>query len=214
MLKGKVSIVFYDLTTLYFESADEDGLRKTGYSKDGRFQHPQIYLGLLVGLNGYPIGYDIFQGNISEGHTLIPTLEKFQRRFRLSKPIVVADAGLLSSDNITLLEQRHYQYILGARIKNETEVIKDKLLQAKLPDGQHTIIKKQGNQRLIVAYSDKRAVHDEANRKRGLMRLEKNLKAGRLTKSHINNKGYNKYLKLTGEVKIEIDYEKFRQDKK
>ena len=214
VLKGEVSIVFYDLTTLYFESADEDDLRKTGYSKDGKYQHPQIYLGLLVGLNGYPIGYDIFQGNISEGHTLIPTLRKFERRFGLSKPIVVADAGLLSGDNIILLEQCGYQYILGARIKNEAVVIKDQLLQAKLRDGQHLIIKRQNYQRLIVAYSDKRATKDEHNRKRGLIRLEKNLKAGRLTKSHINNKGYNKYLKLTGDVQIEIDYNKFKEDKK
>ena len=66
ILKGKISIVFYDMTTLYFEASDEDDLRKTGFSKDGKSQSPQIFLGLLVGLGGYAIGYDIFEGNIYE----------------------------------------------------------------------------------------------------------------------------------------------------
>ncbi|MGB4666041.1 MAG: transposase, partial [Bacteroidales bacterium] len=72
VLGGKVSVVFYDLTTLHFETSDEDDLRKIGFSKDGKHQCPQIYLGLLVGMGGYAIGYDIFEGNIYEGHTLIP----------------------------------------------------------------------------------------------------------------------------------------------
>ena len=66
-----ISVVFYDMTTLYFEASDEDDLRKTGFNKDGKHQCPQIYIGLLVGLGGYTIGYDIFEGNIYEGHTLI-----------------------------------------------------------------------------------------------------------------------------------------------
>jgi len=73
---GRIAVVFYDMTTLYFEAEDEDDMRKIGFSKDGKFQHPQIMLGLLVGKNGYPIGYDVFEGNAFEGHTLIPTLEK------------------------------------------------------------------------------------------------------------------------------------------
>src|ERR1700730_2581606 len=117
LLGGNISIVFYDMTTLYFEASDEDDLRKTGFSKDGKHQHPQIYLGLLVGLNGYAIGYDIFEGSIYEGHTLLPFLEKIGAKFNLDKPIVVADAGLLSNDNIQALEEKNYEYIIGARLK-------------------------------------------------------------------------------------------------
>ncbi|HBK81980.1 MAG TPA: transposase, partial [Flavobacterium sp.] len=69
VLNNDISIVFYDMTTLYFEASDEDDLRKTGFSKDGKHSNPQIYLGLLVGLGGYTIGYDIFEGTIYEGHT-------------------------------------------------------------------------------------------------------------------------------------------------
>jgi len=212
VLGGNISIVFYDMTTLYFEAGDEDDLRKTGFSKDGKHQHPQIYLGLLVGLGGYAIGYDIFEGSVYEGHTLIPFLEKISRRFELEKPIVVADAGLLSNENIAALEQQQYQYIIGARLKNESQKVKKQLTEKQWTDGEILKLKK-GTQALYVAYTSNRAAKDEHNRKRGLQRLEKQIKAGKLTKSNINNKGYNKYLKMQGDVTIEIDYEKYHVDK-
>jgi transposase len=213
VLQGNISIVFYDMTTLYFEASDEDDLRKTGFSKDGKPQNPQIYIGLLVGLGGYAIGYDIFEGNIYEGHTLIPFIEKISEKFKLNQPIVVADAGLLSNDNIKALEQKGYEYIIGARLKNEPDNVKKQILENQFSEGQIIRINKDGRIRLIVSYATNRAIKDEHNRMRGLQRLEKQVKAGKLTKSSINNKGYNKYLRLLGDVTIEIDYEKFNQDK-
>jgi transposase len=212
VLDAKISIVFYDMTTLYFEASDEDDLRKAGFSKDGKHQNPQIFLGLLVGLGGYAIGYDIFEGNIYEGHTLIPFIEKIAAKFNLEKPIVVADSGLLSKDNIIALDEKNYEYIIGARLKNESEKIKQQILDKKLIDGDIVKIKRSANTRLIVAYANNRAAKDQHNRKRGLQRLEKQIKSGKLTKSSINNKGYNKYLKLEGKISIKIDYEKFSQD--
>jgi len=214
LLDGKIGVVFYDMTTIYFESSQPDDFRETGFSKDGKHQHPQIYLGLLVGKDGYPIGYDVFEGSIYEGHTLIPVIDKFERRFNLDKPIVVADAGLLSSKNILALIEKGYSFIIGARIKNEKEQIKTKITQLSLEDGQIFKITKPDNTTLFISYSEKRAKKDESNRERGLKRLEKSLKAGRLTKSNINNRGYNKYLKLKGELQIEIDYEKYKIDAK
>ena len=213
VLEGQVSIVFYDMTTLYFESEDEDDLRKTGFSKEGKHQQPQIYLGLLVGLGGYAIGYEIYEGNIYEGHTLIPVLQKFEQRFNLSRPIVVADAGLLSKENIALLIQHQYCYILGARIKNESHAVKQQVLSLSINDGEHSCIVKQDGTRLIISYSEKRAIKDEHNRKRGLKKLEKSIRSHNLTKSQINNRGYNKYLKLKGNIEVEIDYDKFEKDK-
>ena len=213
LLNGRIGIVFYDMTTIYFESSQPDELRVTGFSKDGKHQHPQIFLGLLVGKNGYPIGYDIFEGGIYEGHTLIPVLEKFEKRFDFEKPIVVADAGLLSNDNITALQDNGYGYILGARLKNESQGIKDKILAEEWTDG-HTIRLKKGKQQhLVISYSETRAAKDLHNRERGLARLENSLKRGKLTKANINSRGYNKYLKLTGDVSIEIDYSKFNNDR-
>lgn len=212
ILGDNISVVFYDMTTLYFEASDEDDLRKTGFSKDGKHSNPQIFLGLLVGLGGYAIGYDIFEGNIYEGHTLIPFIEAISKKFNLEKPIVIADSGLLSKDNIEALEQENYQYILGAKIKNETATIKEKILKTKFKDGQIKSITKDDVNRVIISYSDKRARKDAHNRERGIKRLEKRIKSGKLTKSSINNRGYNKYLKLEGEVLIEIDYDKYNKD--
>jgi len=212
LLNGRIGVVFYDMTTIYFESSQPDELRMTGFSKDGKHQLPQIFLGLLVGQNGYPIGYDIFEGGIYEGHTLIPVLEKFEKRFDFEKPVVVADAGLLSKDNISALQDNEYGFILGARIKNESKSIKEKIIATEWKDG-HTIrLKKDKRQYLVVSYSESRAAKDLHNRERGLNRLEKSLKRGKLTKANINNRGYNKYLKLTGAVNIEIDYTKFKND--
>lgn len=214
VLDGNISVVFYDMTTLYFEASDEDDLRKTGFSKDGKHENPQIFIGLLVGLGGYAIGYDIFEGNIYEGHTLIPFIEKISAKFNLNMPIIIADAGLLSNDNIKALDSMEYEYIIGGRLKNESNTMKSQILEHEYFDGTIKSYTKNDNTRLIVHYSKSRATKDAYNRKRGLTRLEKQIKAGKLTKSSINNKGYNKYLRLTGEVSIEIDYEKYRNDNK
>ena len=212
LLGGKIGVVFYDMTTIYFESSQPDELRETGFSKDGKHHLPQIYLGLLVGTDGYPIGYDIFEGGIYEGHTLIPVIEKFESRFKLDKPIVVADAGLLSATNIQALSKKGYQFIIGARIKNEKQAIKEQILQLSLKEDYVNKIIKPDNTTLFISYSAGRAKKDLKNRERGLKRLEKSLKTGKLTKSNINNRGYNKYLRLKGEISVEIDYEKFTHD--
>jgi len=219
ILKGEISIVFYDMTTLYFEASDEDDLRKTGFSKDGKHNKPQIVIGLLVGLNGYAIGYDIFEGNTYEGHTLIPFLKKMQRKFDINKPVVIADSGILSNDNLQALEDNVYQYIIGARLKNESKSIQDKIITHKYDQGSFYVLNKKvkienqtRTRRLIVHYSEERARKDAYNRKKGLERLEKRLKTGKLTKSNINNRGYNKYLEITGDVTISIDYKKYEND--
>lgn len=109
------------------------------------------------------------------------------------------------------LKENGYEYILGARLKSEPEGLK-KILQTTFTDGSTISLVKSDDTRLIVNYSSVRATKDEYNRRRGLMRLEKQIKSGRLTKSHINKRGYNKYLRLTGEITIDIDYEKYNYD--
>jgi transposase len=211
ILQGNVGVVFYDMTTLYFESSEEDDYRITGFSKDGKHQQPQIMIGLLISSQGYPIGYQIFEGNTSETNTLIPVLEAFQKKFVLDKPIIIADAALLSQKNIDALRAENYEYILGGRLKNESEAIKNKVLHLAVEEGKPREITSP-NGRLIITYSSKRAHNDKKNREKGLRRLEKKVKSGKLSKKHINNRGYNKYLKLIGKVKISIDYEKFESD--
>jgi len=205
ILNNKISIVFYDVTTLYFEAEQEDELRKTGFSKDGKHQHPQIVLGLLVSIGGYPLVYDIFEGNKFEGHTMLPVIESFKSKYKLDKLVVVADSGLMSAANIDELQSKGYEYILGARIKNEKQHIQEKILALALKNGESSIVHKDQNSKIIISYSDKRAAKDKHNRQRGLQKLEKQIRSGKLTKANINNRGYNKYLKLEGKVEISID---------
>ena len=215
-LGGNIAVVFYDMTTLYFEAEEEDDLRKIGFSKDGKFQKPQIMLGLLVGANGLPIGYDIFEGNVFEGHTLLPVLRRIQKTYDLGKPIVVADAGLLSGENMSNLTREGYKYIIGARIKNEAEQIRAALLKktAGMTDGAAIVFQKKEGVRLVVTYSIRRAKKDAANRNRGGKKLRQQVQSGWLNKQNINNRGYNRFLKMTGETRITIDEEKIESDAK
>lgn len=119
ILGGIITIVFYDVTTLYFQIDDEDEIRKRGFSKEGKHQNPQILLGLLVSIDGYPLAFDVFEGNKFEGYTMLPVLNAFKAKYKLDKLVIIADSGLLSSQNITELQNKGYEFILGARIKNE-----------------------------------------------------------------------------------------------
>lgn len=211
-----VACVFYDMTTLYFEAEEEDDLRRIGFSKDGKFQCPQILLGLLVGKDGLPIGYDIFEGNRFEGHTLLPVLRRIQSAYGFEKPIVIADAGLLSNANIQQLKQDGYRFIIGGRIKNEGVCEQRDILKRAvgMRDGDGFVITKSDGTRLVVTYSQCRAKKDAANRERGLERLRAQIRGGRLTKQSINNRGYNRFLRIMGSATVNIDEEKVVTDKK
>ena len=187
-------------------------MRKTGFSKEGKHQNPQIVLGLLVSTGGYPLAYEIFEGNKFEGYTMLPVIETFKHKYNLEKLIVVADAGLLSNGNIDELQNKGYEYILGARIKNESNVVKKAILSLTLNNGESTIIKKDEHTKIIISYSANRAKKDEYNRKKGLQKLEKTIASGKLNKKNINNRGYNKYLKLEGDIAVSIDYQKYKAD--
>lgn len=209
---GEVTVCFYDMTTLYFEAAEEDELRKCGFSKDGKHSCPQIFLGLLVASGGNPIGYEIYEGNISEGKTIVPIVQSLAGRFGFGKPVVVADAGLLSKENIESLVTDGYQYILGARPRNESTKVKEEILALGLKYGEVAEVRRKDGGRLIVSYSEKRAGKDRRNREKGLARLQKRVRTGKLTKESINNRGYNKYLKLEGEMTVSVDFEKYEAD--
>ena len=195
IMGGSPQVVFYDVTTLYFEASHEDDLRKMGFSKDGKAQNPQIVLGLLVASKGYPLAYEMFEGTKYEGHTMIPVVEAFKKRFKIEKLVVVADAGLLSTKNIEQLVELGYEFILGARLKAESKIVKQEVLKMNLKDGQTEQIIRADGFKLIVNHSEGRAENDAYNRARGLTKLEKAMDTGKLGKQHINNRGYNKFLK-------------------
>jgi transposase len=214
VLDNEISIVFYDVTTMYFEIESEDDLRKTGFSKEGRHQNPQIVLGLLVAKHGYPLAYDIFEGNNYEGHTMIPIINAFKEKYSIQDLMVVADSGLLSNNNIAELQKGGYKYILGARLKNASEKVKKTVLELKITNGESVIIKGDDDVNIIVSYSDTRARKDAYNRQRGVEKLTKQISSGKLGKKNINNRGYNKFLVISNEVDIKLDQEKIQVDKK
>ncbi len=150
-------MLFYDVTTLYFETDYEDELRKSGFSKEGRHKNPQIILGLLVSLGGYPLAYCIHDGNKYEGHTMLPVVTVFVRKYALEDFIVVADSGLMNGDNIADLEANGYKYIIGAKIKTESKKIKEWILSQPKDDCQMVEYHKEEDKRLLVGYAADRA---------------------------------------------------------
>lgn len=135
--------------------------------KDGKTAESQIILGLLVSEDGYPLHYCIHRGDRHDGRTMIPAVNRFMKIFKLDKKdfIIVADAGLMSKDNVKLLKENDYSYIIGARIKNETAKVKDWILSLeKKPGTYHEYIKDTGD--VTVEISDK--LIDEDKRWDGL----------------------------------------------
>jgi len=114
-VSGDISLVLYDVTTLYFEAEKEDGLRKVGFSKERRVD-PQIVVGLLVDRAGFPLEIACFEGNKAEKHTIVPVIEAFKARHQIENMVVVADAGMLSATNLTMLDEAGHRFIVGSRV--------------------------------------------------------------------------------------------------
>jgi hypothetical protein len=111
---GDVSLVLYDVTTLYFEAEKEDDLRKVGFSKERRVD-PQIVVGLLVDRTGFPWEIGCFEGNKAETLTILPVIRAFQARHGITDTVVVADAGMLSATNLKELDDAGFSFIVGSR---------------------------------------------------------------------------------------------------
>lgn len=162
------SLVFYDVTTLYFETHVEDDFRKSGFSKDNKINQPQILIGAVVNEVGFPIYYDIFKGNTFEGKTIIPVILTIVKKHKITKFTVIADAGMLSEKNLIELKENGIDYVIGARIANsnlkEIKSIADELNQA---DGK--IIRCDD---ILYEYSTKRAKKDKFENDKQLKKAE------------------------------------------
>ena len=214
VLGGNIGVVFYDVTTLYFETDFTDDLRKTGFSKDGKHSLPQVVLGLLVSDGGYPLAYSIHEGNKYEGYTMLPVVKDFVAKFNLKDFVIVADSGLMTKDNIAELEENEYKYIVGARIKNENKAVTEWILSQHKQDGAFYEYQKNTQCKLILGYSQQRAKKDAHNREKGIKRLEKEYKNNSITKENINKRGYNKFLEISDNVEVKINYSKIKEDEK
>jgi len=199
------------VTTLYFETDEEDqdreitdeannttvthttvvpGLRKKGYSKDHRYDLPQVVVGLTVDNHGFPLDFQVYEGNTYEGQTLLAGVQKIQQKLQLGSNnlTVVADAGMLSQANLEKLESSGYSYIVGARIRSLPKATAEQILvwdYTKHGDLDTAIT----GRRMVVTYSDKRAKRSKQNRERLVQKLQAKLVRGDIVKK-------NKYVVL------------------
>ena len=231
LLNNTIDIVYFDATTLYFESFSEDegenGIKKNGYSKDGKFNQPQVVLALLVTKQGLPIGYKAFSGDTFDGHTLIPAIESIKdelQGIKLDKIVYVADSGMFNKVNLETLDEYKLDYIVGARIKNLSNAIKEQILDTtdykKLDDDKKIKTIDYNGKKLVVTYSLKRANKDKKDRLKAIEKLQKKLENSKSVKSQLSNQGYKKYLKLESQeadkkdcdLSITLNEEKIKED--
>jgi len=190
-------LLFYDVTTLYFESFEEDELRKQGFSKDNKSQQPQILVALMVTKEGFPIAYEIFTGNTFEGHTILPSIKSFIEKHQVAHFTVIADAAMISSPNIEALQSNNINYIVGARLGNiSTDLLNNIDKQISREDGKSIRVKTDKGY-LICSYASNRYKKDKYE-------MEKQIEKA---KSVVEKPSKNKKIKFikTNEEKIEIN---------
>jgi len=203
LFNQNLDVVFFDLTTLYFESVnDEDGvLRRFGYSKEHRNDCTQVILGLLVDRDGVPVGYQLFSGNTSEPKSLPTILENLKKRYPIEKVILVADRGLVTQKNVGELKKAGMDFVLGMKLwtmsQSEQESVLDKSTYQALDKKGDVLIRETTHEgdRLVLTWSRTRAERDVHLREKVLERLENQLTAGATAKRFVTHKGYRQYLK-------------------
>lgn len=186
LFNQRLDVVFYDVTTFYFESeAETDGaLRQKGFSKDGKIGNTQVLLGLLIDKDKQPVGYQVYKGDMFEGHTFKEALSSLKKRYQLDQVIVVADRGMLSKENILeLTENNGYQYILGEKLKALPQNVQKPLLELDNYNKEwimneennlvvkYMLIEHQGR-RIIGTWSATRAAKDRKDREERIAKAE------------------------------------------
>jgi len=181
------NLVLYDVTTLYFESFKEYDFQSTGFSKDNKPQQPQIFIGLITTRSGFPVMHEVFEGKTFEGQTMLKILERFQQRVgNHCKPVIVADAAMLSTENMASLSSQGYRFIVGARLANHSKTLIDRIsAQTPRVDGttarfEHTMKNDQASLDVSVVCQfstarykkDKRELDKQLNR--ALLLIERN----------------------------------------
>ena len=208
----EVDIVYYDVTTFYFESTKNDGeLKEFGYSKDGKLNRVQVVMGLFVDTEGRPIGYELFKGNVFDSKTLKKSLETLSERFSIRKVVIVADRGMNSKENLKMIKDKGFGYVFASKLRSMPQQVIEQVLDQegyirineeegsfkyKVLEYDNKLTKGKGGleERLIVTYSDKRARKDAADRQRMLDKASK-LLAQPSKIDAANKRGGKKYLK-------------------
>ncbi len=220
LFQEQVDVLFFDVTTLYFESIDTDELRAFGFSKDCKFKEVQVVLALVTTTKGLPITYKLFPGNTYEGGTLVEMVKDLQSQYAIKNILLVADRAMFNEDNLSCMESLGIQYIVAAKLKTLPKILKFDILHADyneevIGDEMHWLKEfEYKSRRLVVGYSAKRAGKDAADRQRLVDRLMKKVKGDKIkVKDLIPNYGSKKYINIENgnasinKEKIEADAE-------
>lgn len=210
LFKEKVDVLFFEVTTLYFESIIADEIKNFGFSKDCKFKEVQVVLALITTKDGLPITYELFAGNTFEGHTFTQTIEKLKSQFSVDDFVFVADRAMFSKDNLDYMEENNLKYVVAARLKSLPTKKQNEILARQSPSSNDSErpdwIEEfdHQNRRLIVSYNSKRAKKDHADRQRLIDRLVKKTNNGKIKiKELIPNYGTKKFIQVDGgEAKI------------
>lgn len=220
LFEEKVDVLFFDVTTLYFESIDEDELREFGFSKDCKFKEVQVVLALITAHHGLPITYELFPGSTFEGHTLKVAVEALKKRFAIANILIVADRGMFNWKNLEWMESEGIRYIVAAKLRSLSKNMKAQILESSLytpavVENEFHWIREfthKEKRRLIVSYSSQRAKRDAKQRQRLVERLENKVKNGKIKVSElVTNRGSKKFLKMD-EANAVIDNSKIERD--
>lgn len=216
LFNQQIDVLFFDVTTLYFESTEEDDIRQFGFSKDGKFKEVQVVLALITNSEGHPLHYQLYKGKTSETQTLIETLEELKKKFQVGQAFLIADRAMFVEKNLQYMEQKGIQYVVSAKLKALPKSKKEEILKQDFRVSPHTLnpIKtfEYKKRRLIVNYCEKRAKKDKKDRQRLIDRLMKKVKNQQLPiKSLIPNYGTKKYIKIE-KTKACLDENKIQQD--
>lgn len=213
----KIKIMFYDLTTIYFEANSKSDLKEFGYSKDGKSQHVQISLALIVSEHGMPIGYEVFKGNSFEGATLIPTLNKLKAQYKIEDVTIVADSAMLSDANIKALIAGGFKFIVSARVKNMDTKLTNQMLSeddyiTSSDDFKYKNIKLE-DRNIVFCRSEDRKRKDEYERCKSLDKILKLV--GKTAKSGLRGSLKKSFVTINKQDSvIEIDEAKLEAQKK
>lgn len=212
-----VDVCLYDVTTLFFESVRRDELKEFGFSKDLKVNEVQIVLGLLVDLEGRPIGFEIFPGNKYEGHTVEVVLEKLAKKFQINRLIFVGDQAMCTKENLESIEKKNFEYVVGSKIKTKAKKLKEEILDLTnyidiTGDGDD-ILKykeiKQDSDRIILTYSSRRADKDKKDRER-LINKAKKLSINKSLV--ISRRGAMKYIAVEINGEVTLNEAKMKED--
>ena len=217
LLPEPASVVFFDCTTLHFESVEADGLREFGFSKNGRHGQTQVLLALMAASDGLPIGYEVFPGSVYEGKCLIPALETMREREGIERAIHVADRGMFGEANLKDMEERDLQYIVGARLKSLPKDLKERILDldAYSPTGSSedslSAEFEHKGRRIVVGWSRKRAKKDAADRKKAVDKLIRKLGQSANPAQALSGRGFGRFVKVKGKARLEVDETKIKE---